>query len=72
MMPARGRDMHISAHTGEGGYIKLAGLRTKAVSLRAAVIDSTHLASPDGWRECAPGSGVKSAEVSGRGIFHRA
>lgn len=69
-MPAqRGRDMLIKLRDGNGVYITIAGLRSKTLRLGAKVIDITHSESADAWQELLPGAGIKSAEISGAGVF---
>lgn len=58
---------------GDGGspatFATVAGLRAKTISLNARVIDATDADSPAAWRELMPGAGVKSATISGTGLF---
>jgi len=49
-------------------FTSVAGLRTKTLSLNARSLDVTHGDSPGQWRELIAG-GVKSASLSGAGIF---
>ena len=49
-------------------FTTMAGLRTKALSLNARNVDVTHADSPGRWRELI-GAGVRSASVTGAGIF---
>jgi len=46
-----------------------AGLRAKTLRFNARPIDVTDSGSAQAWRELLPGAGVKSAEISGAGIF---
>lgn len=69
MSAQRGRDMLVKMKQGDETYVTLAGLRTKALRLNARVVDVTDSESADGWKELLPHAGVKSAEVSGQGIF---
>lgn len=54
---------------GEGGFVTLAGLRATRLTFNAGSIDVTSIGSEGGWRELLDGGGVKSAQVSGSGIF---
>ncbi|MGB7316461.1 MAG: phage major tail protein, TP901-1 family [Planktotalea sp.] len=47
----------------------LAGLRATRVSFNAETVDVTNLSSAGGWRELLSGAGVKSAALSGSGVF---
>lgn len=71
MTAQAGRDMLIKLGDGasEESFASVAGLRAKALSLNARTIDATHADSPGQWRELIAGAGVKSAAVTGTGIF---
>ncbi len=69
-MPAqKGRDLLIKMKNGTGSFKTVIGLRAKTVKLNSKSVDVTTSDSIDGWRELLPGAGVKSAEISGAGIF---
>ncbi len=55
--------------TGTGTYITIAGLRTRRLVVNAATIDTTNADSASAWRELLSGGGVKSASLSGSGVF---
>lgn len=71
MAGQKGRDVLIKI--GDGGapeaFVTIAGIRAKTISLNARTIDGTSGESPDAWRELIAGAGVKSASVSGAGVF---
>ncbi|PHR94318.1 MAG: phage major tail protein, TP901-1 family [Robiginitomaculum sp.] len=69
MAAQNGRDMLIKIKDDLDSFITVAGLRTKSLKFNAKTIDVTHSESEDAWRELLPGSGVKSVEISGEGIF---
>ena len=69
MAAQSGRDMLVKIKNESGDYTTLAGLRSKAFRLNAQVVDITHSGSAEGWKELLPGAGVKSAEISGAGVF---
>lgn len=69
MAAQNGRDMLVKIKTETGEFITLAGLRTKAFRLNARAVDITDSDSAQGWKELLPGAGVKSAEISGVGVF---
>ena len=58
---------------GDGGdpqaFTAGAGLRAKSISLNARTVDVTHADSPGRWRELIEGAGLKSAAVTGAGVF---
>lgn len=71
MAGQKGRDVLIKI--GDGGapeaFVTIAGIRAKTISLNARTVDGTSGESPDAWRELIAGAGVKSASVSGAGVF---
>ena len=69
MAAQNGRDMLVKIKTDTGEFVTLAGLRTKAFRLNARAVDVTDSGSVQGWKELLPGAGVKSAEISGAGVF---
>lgn len=69
MAAQNGRDMLVKIKNSSGEFMTLAGLRTKAFRLNARAVDITDSESAQGWKELLPGAGVKSAEISGAGVF---
>ncbi|TRD19763.1 phage major tail protein, TP901-1 family [Palleronia caenipelagi] len=70
MVAQAGKDVLIKIDLNGGGQFEtLAGLRATRISLNAESVDATSLDSPEGWREILGGAGVKSASVTGSGIF---
>lgn len=71
MSGQKGRDVLIKI--GDGGapeaFATIAGIRAKTISLNARTVDGTSGESPSAWRELIAGAGVKSASVSGEGVF---
>jgi TP901-1 family phage major tail protein len=71
MSGQKGRDVLIKI--GDGGapeaFVTIAGIRAKTISLNARTVDGTSGESADAWRELIAGAGVKSASVSGAGVF---
>ncbi|GIT91820.1 tail protein [Jannaschia pagri] len=57
---------------GNGVFGTMAGLRATRLTFNAGSIDVTSLDSTGGWRELLGGGGVKSAAISGSGIFRDA
>lgn len=65
-----GKDLLIKIDmTGDGVFETLAGLRASRISFNAEQVDVTSLESQGGWRELLAGAGVRSATISGAGIF---
>ena len=57
---------------GAGAFAAVAGLRATRLSFNAETVDVTNLDSEGGWRELLTGAGVKSAAISGSGVFRDA
>lgn len=53
----------------DGNYETIAGLRATRISFNAEAVDVTALDSQGGWRELLAGAGVRSAAISGSGVF---
>ena len=68
-----GKDLLIKVDmTGDGQFETIAGLRATRVSFNAESVDVTSLESQGGWGELLSGAGVKSAAISGAGVFRDA
>lgn len=73
MAAQNGRDLLIKMDmTGNGAFETIAGLRASRLSFNAETIDVTSLESQGGWRELLGGAGVRSASISGSGVFRDA
>lgn len=73
MAVQNGKDLLIKVDlTGDGNFSAVAGLRATRISFNAESVDVTSLESAGGWRELLSGAGVKSAAISGSGIFRDA
>lgn len=70
MAVQNGKDLLVKIDlTGGGNFQTVAGLRATRISFNAESVDVTSLESAGGWRELLGGAGVKSAAISGSGIF---
>lgn len=70
MVAQNGKDLLIKLDMDNtGNFSTLAGLRASRISFNAESVDVTSLGSQGGWRELLGGAGVKSASISGSGIF---
>lgn len=69
MAVQRGRDMLLKIADTGGAFVSVAGLRARTISMNARTVDVTDGESAGRWRELLAGAGVKSAAVSGQGIF---
>jgi TP901-1 family phage major tail protein len=68
-----GKDLLVKLDmVGDGSFETVAGLRASRISFNAETVDVTSLESAGGWRELLAGAGVKSAAISGSGVFRDA
>lgn len=68
-----GKDLLVKVDmTGDGQFETVAGLRATRLSFNAETVDVTSVSSQQGWRELLGGAGVKSASISGSGVFRDA
>ena len=65
-----GKDLLIKVDMStDGQFETIAGLRATRVSFNAETVDVTSLESQGGWRDLLCGAGVRSASISGAGVF---
>lgn len=65
-----GKDLLLKVDlTGDGTFVTVAGLRSTRISFNAEIVDVTSIESTGGWRELLGGAGVRSAAISGTGVF---
>ena len=70
MAAQSGRDLLIKIDMdGAGQFQTVAGLRATRITLNAEAVDITNTSSLGGWRELLGGAGVKTAALSGSGVF---
>ncbi|KUO65535.1 MAG: phage tail protein [Alphaproteobacteria bacterium BRH_c36] len=70
MAAQKGKDLLLKVDTdGLGSFSTVAGLRSRTLSFNAETIDITHQESAGQWRELLDGGGIRSARLSGSGIF---
>lgn len=73
MAVQNGKDLLLKVDlTNDGSFATLAGLRATRLSFNAETVDVTSLESAGGWRELLAGAGVKTAAISGSGVFRDA
>lgn len=73
MAVQNGKDLLVKVDMdGNGVFETFAGLRATRLSFNASQVDVTSLDSAGGWRELLAGGGVKSATISGSGVFRDA
>lgn len=70
MAAQKGKDLLLKVDsTGTGSFITVAGLRARTIAFNTESVDITHQESAGQWRELLAGAGVKSARITGAGIF---
>lgn len=70
MVAQKGKDLLIKIDMdGTGSFETVAGLRASRITFNADTVDVTNLDSEGGWRELLGGAGVRSAAISGSGVF---
>ena len=70
MAAQKGKDLLLKVDSdGSGTFVTVAGLRSRAIAFNAESVDITHQESAGQWRELLEGAGVRSARVTGSGIF---
>ena len=72
MTAQAGKDMLLKIEGAPGVFTTVAGLRARTISLNARTVDATDGDSAGRWRELLAGAGVRSAQVSGSGVFRDA
>ncbi|MEO1274837.1 MAG: phage major tail protein, TP901-1 family [Pseudomonadota bacterium] len=69
MAAQNGKDLLIRIDMdGSGSFQTVAGLRASRITFNAETVDVTNVQS-SGWRELLVGAGVRSASLSGSGVF---
>lgn len=70
MSAQRGKDLLLKVDMdGLGAFQTVGGLRARSLSFNAQTVDMTHSESAGAWRELLAGAGIRSASLSGNGVF---
>ena len=70
MSAQMGKDILVKLDVaGSGSFVTVAGLRASRISFNADTVDVTTAESAGHWRELLAGAGVKTAAISGSGVF---
>ena len=70
MVAQNGKDLLLKVDLdGNGSFQTMAGIRASRLSFNAETVDVTSLESSGGWRELLGGAGVKTAAITGSGVF---
>jgi TP901-1 family phage major tail protein len=70
MAAQKGKDLLLKVDgDGLGAFATVAGLRSRSIVFNAEAVDITHAESSGLWRELLDGGGIRTARVTGAGIF---
>lgn len=70
MAAQKGKDLLLKIDTtGGGAFVTVAGLRSRSIAFNSETVDVTHQESAGEWRELLAGAGIKTARITGAGIF---
>jgi TP901-1 family phage major tail protein len=70
MTAQKGKDLLLKVDSdGAGSFATVGGLRARTLAFNAASVDVTDQESAGRWRELLEGGGIKTARLSGSGIF---
>jgi TP901-1 family phage major tail protein len=70
MAAQKGKDLLLKIDSdGAGNFITVAGLRSRTLAFNAESVDVTHQESAGQWRELLAGAGIRTARITGAGIF---
>lgn len=65
-----GRDILIKVDSdGAGTFLTVGGMRSKSISFNSETVDVTCSESLGRWRQLLAGAGVRSATITGSGVF---
>lgn len=68
MAAQKGKDVLLKIYNGSS-YVTVGGLRTTALNFNSQSVDVTDAESSGQWRELLAGAGIKTASISGSGVF---
>lgn len=69
MAAQKGKDLLLKIDDGGTGFVTVAGLRARTLAFNAETVDITNQDSAGQWRELLAGASVRTARVTGSGIF---
>jgi TP901-1 family phage major tail protein len=70
MTAQKGKDLLLKVDSDwAGSFTTVAGLRARTFAFNAASVDVTDQESSNRWRELLEGAGIKTARITGSGIF---
>ncbi|MEM0990720.1 MAG: phage major tail protein, TP901-1 family [Pseudomonadota bacterium] len=68
MTAQRGKDILLKMDD-DGDFVTIGGIRATRITFNADTVDTTTSESSGQWRELLAGAGVRTAAISGSGIF---
>jgi len=69
MVAKKGKDLLLKVEMPGAGFITVAGLRARQVSLNTEIVDVTDSESAGRWRQLLADAGLRRASLSGSGLF---
>ena len=70
MAAQKGSDVLIKIESATPGtFVTVGGMRSKSISLNSETVDVTDSDSSNKWRELLADAGIKSATITGSGVF---
>jgi len=70
MAAQKGSDILIKVDSdGAGSFVTIGGMRSKSISFNAETVDVSDSDSVNKWRELLADAGMKSATLTGSGVF---
>ncbi|WBC28288.1 major tail protein [Desulfofustis phage LS06-2018-MD02] len=69
MTAQKGADLLVKVDDGTGNFQTACGIRSKSISFNTETVDVTDSCSAGRWRELLAGAGIRSATITGSGIF---
>ncbi len=69
MAAQKGKDVLLKVDDGASTFNTVGGIRSKSISLNSETVDITNGDSANEWRELLANAGVRSASISGSGVF---
>jgi TP901-1 family phage major tail protein len=70
MAAQTGREVLIKIESAVNGtFNTIAGMKSKSISFNGSTVDVTDSDSTDRWRELLGGAGIRTAQITGSGVF---
>lgn len=70
MAAQKGKDILVKVDSdGAGAFLTVSGMRSKSINFNSELVDASDSDSANSWRELLADAGLKSATITGSGIF---